>query len=78
VSESLYGQVGDLIEIEGARVGEARRMGEIVEVLGSPGHEHYRVRWEDDRETLFYPAGHAAVVRRPKRAGKKPVPVREP
>jgi hypothetical protein len=66
VSEMLYGQVGDLIEIGRTRVGEHRRVGEIMKVLGSRGHEHYLVRWEDDRETLFYPTGHASVVRRSK------------
>jgi len=56
--------VGDLIVILGHRVGDARRTGEILEVLGEPGHEHYRVRW-DDHESIFYPAeGDAAVEHR--------------
>jgi hypothetical protein len=27
--------------------GSARRIGEILELLGEAGHEHYRVRWDD-------------------------------
>jgi Domain of unknown function (DUF1918) len=53
--------VGDVIFIEGHHVGDSRRTGEILEVLGSPGHEHYRVRWDDDRETVFYPSSDATI-----------------
>jgi hypothetical protein len=52
---------GDLIEIHGHRVGETARLAEILEVLGEPGHEHYRVRWDDDRETIFYPSSDARI-----------------
>ena len=53
---------GDRIEVEAHRVGEAHRTGEILEVLGDPGHEHYRVRWEDGTETTFYPSSDAHVI----------------
>jgi hypothetical protein len=52
---------GDLVVVEGRRVGEPGRLGEIVEVLGEPGHEHYRVRWEDGHESVFYPGGDATI-----------------
>jgi hypothetical protein len=55
---------GDVVVIEGHHVGESRRTGEILEVLGELGHEHYRVRWEDGRETVFYPSSDATVRRR--------------
>jgi hypothetical protein len=54
-------RAGDLIEIHGHRQGEERRLGEILAVLGEPGHEHYRVRWDDDRESVFFPASDATV-----------------
>ena len=54
---------GDVIVIEGHHVGEGRRTGEILEVLGERGHEHYRVRWEDESETIFYPSSDATVHR---------------
>jgi hypothetical protein len=52
---------GDLVVIEGHRVGEGRRVGEILEVLGDPGHEHYRVRWDDGHESVFYPSSDAII-----------------
>jgi Domain of unknown function (DUF1918) len=51
-TESVFrGQIGDLVVIEGHRVRQGQRIGEILAVLGEPGHEHYRVRWEGERET---------------------------
>jgi hypothetical protein len=55
-------QPGDRIEIEGHRVGEAHRLGDVLEVMGEPGHEHYRVRWDDGTESIFYPGSDAHVV----------------
>lgn len=52
---------GYVVEIHGHRVGEKSRTGEILEVLGTPGHEHFRVRWEDGAESLFYPSSDATV-----------------
>ena len=54
-------EVGHVVVVEGHRVGDARRLGEILEVLGEPGHEHYRVRWEDGAETIFYPSNDAKI-----------------
>ena len=62
-AHELHGHVGDVIVIEGHRLGESPRKGEILEVLGGPGHEHYRVRWDDDRETIFYPSNDATIHR---------------
>jgi Domain of unknown function (DUF1918) len=59
--DALRGQPGDTVIVEGHRVGESRRLGEILEALGTPGHEHYRVRWEDGRETVFYPSSDATI-----------------
>ena len=36
-------------------------IGEILEVLGKAGHEHYRVRWDDDHESVFYPSNDATI-----------------
>jgi hypothetical protein len=30
-------------------------------VLGAPGHEHYRVHWDDDHESVFYPSSDAVI-----------------
>jgi hypothetical protein len=57
----LRGHVGDLVVVEGHRVGQGRRIGEILEVLGEAGHEHYRIRWETDRESVFYPSSDSTI-----------------
>lgn len=57
------GEKGDVVVISGHRVGERERIGEILEVLGEVGHTHYRVRWEDGSESVFYPGSDAAVRR---------------
>jgi hypothetical protein len=76
-AQEPHATVGDVIVIEGHRVGDGRRSGEILEVLGGVGHEHYRVRWDDDRETIFYPSSDATIHRHEAvAAGPKPKPVR--
>lgn len=59
--DSTAGQVGDLVIVEGHRIGEARRIGEILERLGEAGHEHYRVRWDDGHESVFYPSSDSTI-----------------
>ena len=62
------GTAGDWIEVHGPG-GGAPRHGQILEVLGGPHHEHYRVRWTDDHESIFYPSEgtHFVAPRKPKR-----------
>jgi hypothetical protein len=68
VEQKARTRVGDLIEICGHRQGEPGRLGEILAVLGGPGHERYLVRWDDDRECIFYP-GSDATIRRARKRG---------
>ena len=53
--------VGDWIEPHGVH-GQASRRGEIIEVLGREGHEHYRVRWDEQHESIVYPADGVIVT----------------
>ena len=55
-------RVGDTVEVVGHHVGEARRRGTIVEVLGDPARAHYRIAWEDDHESVLYPGGDIRVT----------------
>jgi hypothetical protein len=68
-TQSYRARVGDSVAIHGHRVGESARTGEILEVIGAPGHEHFRVRWQDGHESIFYPSSDAIV--RPRRARKE-------
>ena len=52
---------GDWLEVRAIH-GEPPRRGQIVAVLGAPGHEHYRVRWDEEHESIFYPADGVAVI----------------
>jgi hypothetical protein len=63
-------QAGDEVQITGHAVGTSPKKGVIEEVLGDPGHERFRVRWEDGHESIFFP-GEDAVVRRPPRKRAK-------
>ena len=56
-------RVGDLIETRGIH-GEPARRGEIVELLGGDGHEHYRVRWDERHESIVYPADGVVIIPR--------------
>jgi hypothetical protein len=58
----MEAQVGDRIIVEGSKVGQGRRDGEIVEVIDAPGPRHYRVRWSDGHERIFFPSSDARVV----------------
>ncbi|MGZ4287926.1 MAG: DUF1918 domain-containing protein [Solirubrobacteraceae bacterium] len=55
------GHVGDWIETHGLH-GQPSRRGQIVELLGREGHEHYRVRWDEQHESILYPADGVIVT----------------
>ena len=52
-------RVGDWLEARGIH-GELPRRGEIVELLG---HERFRVRWDEQHESIVFPADGVIVVR---------------
>ena len=63
-------RVGDVVVVSGHRLGEPERKGEILEVLGDPQAPHFRVRWEDERQSVFYP-GPDTTVKSSRSAGKR-------
>ena len=69
VEQTYHPKIGDVVEIGAHRVHEPARVGEILEVLGEPDHSHFRVRWDDGRETIYYPSSDA-TVRSPRRGRK--------
>jgi hypothetical protein len=52
--------VGDLVDVSAPGGGNPRR-GMITEVLGRKGHQRYRVRWLDGRESIHYPSDGTRV-----------------
>lgn len=59
----MHATIGDEIVIETAILDKRKRHGQIVEVIGSGDAEHYRVRWHDGHESIFYPGPDARVQR---------------
>jgi len=55
-------KIGDEILIDGRHIDDPPRRGEIVEVMTSDGREHYRVRWHDGSDSLFFPGSDAHVA----------------
>ena len=55
---------GEWIEVNVVGGGPSR-YGMILEVLGAPGHEHFRVRWDEEHETLHFPAQGTRIVSEP-------------
>jgi hypothetical protein len=66
-------RVGDVLEAHGTH-GKPSRRGKIVEILGGPGHEHYRVRWDERHESIVYPADGVSIVRRARGGAGRPRP----
>jgi uncharacterized protein DUF1918 len=62
--DRLHGRqarVGDLFVVHPRHVNDSERVAEILEVMGTEGYEHFRVRWEDGRESLFFPASDTTL-----------------
>lgn len=58
----MKAHTGDKLMIAGHRVGEPRRVGQIVEVRGDDGQPPYRVRWDaDGRTTLLFPGPDCSI-----------------
>jgi hypothetical protein len=49
------------ITVAAHRVGASAQTGEILEVLGESDRKHYRVRWEDGKESIVYPSSDAVI-----------------
>ena len=64
--------VGDWVEVTGS-AGEPLRRGQIIELLGGPGREHFQVRWDENQESMVFPRPGVRVVSAPRPApGTRP------
>jgi hypothetical protein len=52
---------GDWIEVNVVG-GTVSRRGQILEILGPPDRPHYRVRWDEQHESLHFPAQGTRVL----------------
>ena len=58
----MHANRGDQFVIETATLDTRRRRGEVVEVIGQGEQEHYRVRWQDGHESVYFPGPDARVL----------------
>jgi hypothetical protein len=68
---TMKGNVGDEILVEGRTLGDPRRTGEVLEVLDTGGVTHYRIRWDDGTDCLFYPSSDTQFLRTVSRKSRK-------
>lgn len=61
MTKAQHAAAGDLIVVAGHHVGESERIAEILEVMGDLSNERYRVRWDDGRESVYYPGSDATI-----------------
>jgi hypothetical protein len=62
---------GDRLVIEGTRVGQGRRRGEVLRVAGDHAHPWLTVRWDDGHESTLIP-GPGVKTERHRGAPKPP------
>ena len=58
----MHAAQGDNIVVESATLDSPRRQGRVMEVIGTGEGEHYRVRWQDGHESIYFPGADAHVV----------------
>jgi len=58
----MHARIGDEIVVDGPHQGDLPKKGEVLEVRDVGGVEHYRVRWDDGHEGLFYPGSDAHSI----------------
>lgn len=61
VKSEIAAQPGDVLVVHGHATGDPGRTGVILEVLGTGDGEHYRVRWDEEHESLFWPGSDATL-----------------
>jgi Domain of unknown function (DUF1918) len=65
----MQAAAGDRLRVRGHIVGQAERIGEIVEVRGAGGEPPYLVRFDDGHTSLVLP-GPDAVIEHSRRKGR--------
>lgn len=58
----MHAEVGDTIVVDPCCVGDELPRGVIIEISTHTSPEHYMVRWDDGRESIFYPSKWSHVV----------------
>jgi len=67
--QKMEAEVGDRLILEGERLGQARRVGEVMAIHGTASRPYLRIRWDDGHESLFVPGAGAKVEHRSTKEG---------
>ena len=59
---NIHAHVGDGILVDSMELGHPPRKGEVMRVMGDGDVQHYLVRWDDGRESYFYPGNTSHVI----------------
>ncbi len=57
----MHAVIGDTIAIPGHQVGQAGRVGRVIDIRGEDGRPPYAIRWEDGHESVCYPGPETRV-----------------
>jgi hypothetical protein len=60
----MQATIGDMLHIHGKVVGQGEQTAKIIEVLGANGNPPFRVRYEDNHESVIFPGPDAVVEHR--------------
>lgn len=58
----MRANAGDRIVVETTTLNTLRRQGEVIEAVGEGDRRHYRVRWQDGHESIYFPGPDARVL----------------
>lgn len=58
----VHAQIGDELVVDNMELGHPPRRGEVLEIMGEGDAMHYKVRWDDGHESVFFPSNTTHVV----------------
>ena len=64
--EGFRARKGDRVLVDAHKVAAGPRSGRVLEVLGTPGTERYRIAWEDGHESVCAPSSDMRFERKRK------------
>jgi len=60
----MEAEVGDQLVLEGERLDQGRRVGEVTAIHGTGSRRYLSIRWDDGHESLFVPGPGAKFEHR--------------
>jgi hypothetical protein len=67
----MEASIGDEIIVDGRHLGDLPRKGEVLEILTKGDVMHFRVRWDDGTDCIFFPGPDTHFVHPGARLSKR-------